>query len=105
MSNAAAAHHERLRQKERDMSQVLELQDRVMRHDEVKALTGYTETHLRRLEAQGRFPRRFKLNPAGGVGGSVGWSYVEVMAWLEERRRSRELAQAVTPQAPTPAAA
>jgi len=75
------------------MSQVLELQDRVMRHEEVVALTGYTQTHLRRLEAQARFPRRFKLNPDGGIGGSVGWSYREVMAWLDERRRSREPAQ------------
>ena len=44
----------------------------------------------RRLEADGKFPQRFKLNPDGGPFGAIGWDYDELMAWVAERRDSRK---------------
>lgn len=53
----------------------------------------YHDSHLRRLEADGLFPRRRKLNPSGGRGGRVGWLAAEVDAWLAalaDRRTAAE---------------
>ena len=46
--------------------------DRIVRPTEAELLTGYCDVHLRRLEARGEFPRRFKLADGGGPYGAVG---------------------------------
>lgn len=45
---------------------------------EVCALTRFSRTHIYRLEAAGRFPRRRKLGLA-----KIGFLKVEVHAWLD----------------------
>jgi predicted DNA-binding transcriptional regulator AlpA len=65
---------------------------RVVRQPETSALVGLCDVHLRRMEADGRFPRRFKLNPDSGQHGAVGWDLQELLAWITERRASRRAA-------------
>ncbi len=64
-------------------------EDRILRIPETERLTSMTRMQLWRLEQEGHFPQRFKINPAAGPKGAVGHSYAEVMAWLRERRASR----------------
>jgi len=67
---------------------------RVVRLREAEKITGYSGMQLWRLERRGLFPRRFKLNPAGGAYGAVGFDYGEILQWLEARRASRDLTAA-----------
>ena len=66
--------------------------DAIIRQPETSRLTGYCDMSLRRMEKDGTFPSRFKLNPNGGLYGATGWSRREVMTWIAERRASREAA-------------
>ncbi len=68
-------------------------EDAVVRQPETSKLTGYCDMQLRRMEQAGTFPRRFKLNPAGGPYGAVGWSRAEIMNWIVERRAAWQTAQ------------
>jgi predicted DNA-binding transcriptional regulator AlpA len=68
------------------------LDDAVVRQPETSKLVGYCDMQLRRMERAGTFPRRFKLNPAGGPYGAVGWSLAEIMNWIAERRAARQAA-------------
>ena len=61
-----------------------------MRLPETTRVVGACDMTLRRWEEAGTFPRRFKLNPNGGVFGAVGHDCGEVMQWIEERRASRD---------------
>jgi predicted DNA-binding transcriptional regulator AlpA len=45
--------------------------------------------HLYRLEAQGRFPKRFKLGSDAKTG-AIGWWQDEVEAWLRQRDQKRQ---------------
>ena len=63
--------------------------DRIIRPVEAEKLTGYCGTHLRRLEAKGLFPKRFKLNPESGRFGAVGFLESDIEAWMEARAASR----------------
>ena len=49
---------------------------------EVRALTGFSRTHIYRLEAAGQFPRRIKLSV-----NSIRFWKREVDAWLLSRPR------------------
>lgn len=60
--------------------------DRILRTPDIEMLTGYTARTIRNLEREGKFPRRFQLNPNGRA---VGWLESEVKAWLEARAASR----------------
>lgn len=62
----------------------------VVREAECFKISGYSNMHRRRLEADGKFPLRFKLNPDGGAFGAIGWDFNELMAWVAERRDSRK---------------
>jgi prophage regulatory protein len=64
---------------------------RILRISETEARTGYCDRHLRDLEAQGLFPKRFPLNP-NGKGRAVGHLESEVDAWIKARAASRESA-------------
>ena len=62
--------------------------DRIVRPAEAEQLTGYCDVHLRRLEARGEFPPRFKLSEAGGPYGAVGWRLSSIQHWIERRAAS-----------------
>ncbi len=44
---------------------------------------GYSSRHLSRLERDGLFPRRLKLNPNAGTRGACGWWRSEIEAYLQ----------------------
>ena len=51
----------------------------------------YSDTHLHRLEDQGRFPKRFKMNPeGGGQYGAVGWDADEIEQYLDSLIAARD---------------
>lgn len=58
-----------------------ENQDRMLRVNEVVALTGLSKTTLWRLERIGDFPTRRQLSP-----GAVGWFFLSVINWLAGRK-------------------
>jgi prophage regulatory protein len=62
--------------------------DRIVRPGEAEKLSGYCDVHLRRLEARGEFPQRFKLSSNGGPHGAVGWLLSDVVKWMERRAES-----------------
>ncbi|BDI50237.1 helix-turn-helix transcriptional regulator [Escherichia coli] len=57
-------------------------EDRVIREDECRKLTGVCRTTRYELEKKGRFPSRLNLG-----GRSVGWLLSEVMEWVKSRDR------------------
>jgi predicted DNA-binding transcriptional regulator AlpA len=61
--------------------------NRVLRKPQVEEVTGLTERTLRKMEAEGNFPKRFTLNPSGRA---VGWNAADVEAWVEARARGVE---------------
>ncbi len=63
--------------------------DRIVRPAEAENLTGYCDVHLRRLEARGEFPRRFKLSDQSGPYGAAGWLLSDIAGWLKVRAASR----------------
>lgn len=56
----------------------------ILREPATIAATGYSRATIRRLEKEGRFPRRIKLGE--GQGGAIGWRAEEVKAWVESRQ-------------------
>lgn len=46
----------------------------------------YSNTHLLKLEKEGKFPRRIALTPCKNV-----WRYQELVDWVESRAASRDL--------------
>ncbi len=62
---------------------------RVMRLPETTRVAGACDMTLRRWEAAGSFPRRFKLSPNSGPFGAVAHDYDEVQQWRVERLASR----------------
>ena len=61
----------------------------ILRKPDIEKATGYGERTVRNMEAEGNFPKRFKLNPNGRA---VGWWADEVEDWAKERAASRDLA-------------
>ena len=59
--------------------------DRIILAPERRLLVPYSDMHIRRMEKDGRFPRRIRLGPK-----RVGWSLREVVGWIEERKAERE---------------
>ena len=62
---------------------------KIVRFKELKKRVGYSRTHVDRLEAAGKFPKRIFLGPA-----SVGWIDSEIDAWIAERVVARDAALA-----------
>lgn len=48
--------------------------------DEMAQLIPYSQNHLRRLEAQGRFPKRIRIGA-----NRVAWLREEIENWINER--------------------
>ena len=65
----------------------------IIRIPVTEAITGLCNQQLWQMEQDGRFPRRAKLNPDGPKNGACGHFFDEVMAWVDARRRSREVAR------------
>jgi prophage regulatory protein len=59
---------------------------RILSKKELRQLVLYSPAHIDRLEKAGRFPKRVQLGPC-----RVGWVESEVMAWLEQRIKERDL--------------
>ena len=59
--------------------------DRLLKFPEVKAIVGLGGTTIRKLELQGKFPRRITLGPT-----LVHWSYKEVQEYLERVTEQRD---------------
>ena len=62
--------------------------ERIVRTPEAVKLSGYCDVHLRRLEARGEFPKRFKLCNGSGPYGAVGWRLSSIQKWIEQRAGS-----------------
>ena len=60
--------------------------DSIVNRKERRKLVPYSDTHILRLEEQGQFPKRVQLGP-----GRVGWSLNEINAWIEARKKEREV--------------
>ena len=61
---------------------------RILRPSETVKRVPYTDRQLRELEAEGKFPKRFKLNPPDGR--AVGHLESEVDAWIKARADARQ---------------
>ena len=67
--------------------------DRFMRRKEVLITTSLSHSELYALMAEDRFPKGFKLTGtarAGERAGVVVWSWLEVSAWMDSRKASRD---------------
>lgn len=58
--------------------------DRIIDAKELKQHVPYCQVHLRRLESEGKFPKRIPLGEH-----RVGWSFMEVQEWIENRKAAR----------------
>ncbi len=59
--------------------------DRIVRPAEAEVLVGFCGVHIRRLEAKGEFPPRFKLAENSGKYGGVGWRLSDIQRWIQRR--------------------
>lgn len=62
---------------------------RIMRSKELFVRVPYTDTHIRRLERDGQFPKRFKIASSARCG-AIGWWADEVETWLARRPTNAE---------------
>ena len=63
------------------------MQNEFLRWPRVRQLTGLSRSTVWRLEKNGQFPARRKLSA-----NSVGWSLIELQAWMQSRRAATALA-------------
>ena len=61
-----------------------ETKPRFMRSQEVAAAIPYSQNHIRRLEAAGKFPKRVQIGD-----NRVAWNRAEVEAWINARAGGR----------------
>ena len=59
---------------------------RILRKSKTADRVGYSETHIMRLEREGKFPQRVRLGP-----NAVGFVEDEVDEWLRARMDERDL--------------
>ena len=57
---------------------------KILSQRELSSIIPYSPVHIARLERAGKFPKRIKLGP-----NRVGWSYPEVIAWLDSAKDAR----------------
>ena len=63
------------------------MQNECLRWPRVRQLTGLSRSTVWRLEKNGQFPARRKLSA-----NSVGWSLIELQAWMQSRSAATALA-------------
>jgi predicted DNA-binding transcriptional regulator AlpA len=56
------------------------MEERILRKQKVRDITGLSSTQIDRMEQEKRFPRRRQITER-----IVGWSFNEVQAWIQER--------------------
>ena len=61
--------------------------DRILRPHQVVELVRLGDRRLRQLEDEGKFPRRFKINPGGNASGYL---ESEIEAWIQASAAARE---------------
>jgi prophage regulatory protein len=61
-----------------------ETKPRFMRSQELSEAIPYSQNHIRRLEAVGKFPKRVQIGD-----NRVGWVRAEVEQWLNDRLGAR----------------
>ena len=59
--------------------------DRIVSAQERRQIVPYSDNHVRRLEGEGKFPKRIPLGA-----GRVGWSLRELIDWIEEKKEQRD---------------
>ena len=64
------------------------MNDRLVGKKELRNQVLYSDAHIARLEAAGRFPKRVRLG--NGPRCRVGWLQSEVAAWLQGKISSRD---------------
>lgn len=62
---------------------------RLLSKRQVRDLVLYSYTHMARLETEGLFPKRVRLNPGLGPRSRVGYVEQEVQDWLKHRLDAR----------------
>ncbi|OYX39017.1 MULTISPECIES: AlpA family phage regulatory protein [unclassified Sphingomonas] len=62
---------------------------RLIRKPALEEKVGYTERHIRDMEARGAFPKRLRPDPNGS---SVAWIEEEIDEWIAARAAEREAA-------------
>ena len=63
------------------------MQNEFLRWPRVRQLTGLSRSTVWRLEKNGQFPARRRLSA-----NSVGWSLIELQAWMQSRSAATALA-------------
>jgi predicted DNA-binding transcriptional regulator AlpA len=66
------------------------LRRRLLRLSAVQERVPYSRSTILRLEREGRFPKKVKLNPAAGAKGAIAWYEDEVDAYAEALAAQRE---------------
>jgi len=61
---------------------------RFLSKKEVKGFAIYSDSHLRRLEEEGKFPKRVKLGE--GRYARVGWVESEILDWMRAKIAERD---------------
>ncbi len=70
------------------------MEDRIVRPVEVAQLVGLSGMHIRRLEAAGTFPKRFKICENSGKYGATGWLLSTIREYMEKRAATAAGAEA-----------
>ncbi len=65
--------------------------DRILTTKELSGIVPYSPMHIRRMEAEDRFPKRIHLGP-----NRVGWSLKEIQDWIEARKAERDTGTAAS---------
>lgn len=60
--------------------------DTILRKEDIKRITGFSDVTIREMEAAGTFPSRFTINPNGR---HVGWKSSAIQEWIDGRAASR----------------
>jgi prophage regulatory protein len=63
--------------------------DRFVGKKELRFLALYSDAHIARLEAAGRFPKRVRLG--NGPRCRVGWLLSEISAWMRSKTDGRDV--------------
>ena len=56
------------------------MEERILRKQKVRDITGLSSTQIDRMEHEDKFPRRRQITER-----IVGWSYIEIQAWIQNR--------------------
>lgn len=64
------------------------MEDKILRRESVRQMTGLSNTQIDRMEQEAKFPRRRQITER-----IIGWSYVEIQAWIQKKLHGEPAAQ------------